>query len=171
MLTLNTNNYELTSMLGSHYTRYDYNIWGQQSMPGIGYIRSKHIGYAMMPIGFNEIGVYQKTYCVADDDYKAMLSDILTKDYEKIGNQQFAIVRIYTTDVIGTFDLIPTELRTEAPTAIQELYNKCMDQTRLREEYTGICEIKVAPIRGKHGIYIVTNYDDDKQASAMFLTI
>ena len=171
MLTLNTNNYELTSMLGSHYTRYDYNIWGQQSMPGIGYIRSKHIGYAMMPIGFNEIGVYQKTYCVADDDYKAMLSDILTKDYEKIGNQQFAIVRIYTTDVIGTFDLIPTELRTEAPTAIQELYNKCMDQTRLREEYTGICEIKVAPIRGKHGIYIVTNYDDDKQASDMFLTI
>lgn len=171
MLTLNTNNYELTSMLGSHYTRYDQNIWGNQSIPGMGYIRSKHIGYAMLPIGFNEIGIYQKTYCVADDDHNNMLPDVLTNDYDKIGNTQFAIVRIYTTDVIGTFDLIPTDLRTEAPTAIQELYNKCIDQARLREERTGICEIKVASIKGKHGIYIVTNFDDDTQASDMFLTI
>lgn len=171
MLTLNTNNYELTSMLGSHYTRYDQNLWGHQSVPGMGYIRSKHIGYAMLPIGFNEIGIYQKTYCIADDDYKAMLSDVLTKDYDKIGNTQFAIVRIYTTDVMATFNLIPTDLRTEAPTAIQELYNKCIDQARLREEYPQVCEIKVAPIRGKHGIYIVTNFDDETQASDMFLTI
>ena len=170
MLLLNTS-YELTSMVGSHYCSYDRTVWGNQAMPTMGYIRSKNIGYAMLPIGFNELGIYQKTYCVADNDYLEMFPEVLASDYDKIGDRQFAIVRVYTTDVIGTFEKIPTELRTEVPTAVQELYNKCMDQVKLRNEYQGPVNIKVASIRGKHGIIIVTDYDDDTQASDMFLTI
>lgn len=170
MLLLNTS-YELTSMVGSHYCSYDRTVWGDQAMPTMGYIRSKNIGYAMLPIGFNELGIYQKTYCIADNDYLEMFPEVLASDYDKIGDRQFAIVRVYTTDVIGTFEKIPTELRTEVPTAVQELYNKCMDQVRLRNEYNGSVNIKVASIRGKHGIIIVTDYDDDTQASDMFLTI
>lgn len=170
MLLLNTS-YELTSMVGSHYCSYDRTVWGNQAMPTMGYIRSKNIGYAMLPIGFNELGIYQKTYCIADNDYLEMFPEVLASDYDKIGDRQFAIVRVYTTDVIGTFEKIPTELRTEVPTAVQELYNKCMDQVKLRNEYQGPVNIKVASIRGKHGIIIVTDYDDDTQASDMFLTI
>ena len=170
MLLLNAS-YELTSMLGPHYTRYDRNVWGNQAIPTLGYIGSKNIGYAMLPIGFNGLGIYQKTYCISDLDYLEMFPEVLAEDYDKISDNQFAIIRVYTTDVIGAFEKIPTELRTEAPNAVQELYNKCMDQVRLRNEYDGPVNIKVASIKGKHGIIIVTNYDDDTQASDMFLTI
>lgn len=171
MLALNTNNYELTSTLGRHYLYYDNEIWGNQAIPMIGYVRSKYLSYAMLPIGFNEIGIYQKTYCIANEDYLEAMPDVLASDYDKITDRQFAVVRIYTADVMGTYEKIPADLRTEVPTAVQELYNKCMEQAKLRMEVTQDVSIKVASIRGKHGIYIVTDYDDNTQASDMFLTI
>lgn len=171
MLQLRINNYTMNMLISNEYRRYDYNLVGRNGVPGVGYVRTNILESAMAPIALNAIGILQKTYCVNDNtDVEAIINN-LNETFEQLSDTRLAILRCYTSDVAGFTAQLSNDLFINPPTAVQELYNKCIDQSRLRENYTGEAHIAVKLMRAKHAILIITDYLDPNQGSDMFLTI
>lgn len=171
MLQLRTNNYEFDSLISNEYRRFDYSLRGATHVPGVGYIRSKHVECALAPLAFNEIGIYQQSYGLNDTyTIQNAIADI-EEVYTHLSQTRLGILRIYTDKVDETYDNLTSDLFTSPPTAVQELYNKCMDQVKLRENLEGDAKTKIKLMRGKHIVVLVTNYPDDNQASDYYLTL
>lgn len=170
MLQLRTNNYEFDSLISNDYRRFDYSMRGATHVPGVGYIRSKHVECALAPLAFNEIGIYQQSYGLNDTyTIQNAIADI-EEVYTNLSQTRLGLLRIYTDKVDETYDNLTSDLFTLPPTAVQELYNKCMDQVRLRENLDD-AKTKIKLMRGKHIVVLVTNYPDDNQASDYYLTL
>ena len=174
MLQLRMNNYTMDLLISNEYRMFDRNVCGPYGVPGVGYIRSKVIDSAMAPIALNGIGILQKTYAHNIDSENYTIEDIkndLNIVYDNLSNTRLAILRIYTPNVEQVTEQLSTDLYMNPPTAVQELYNKCIDQARLRNNISDELHIKVKLMKGKHAIVIVTDFIDNEQASDMFLTI
>lgn len=157
--------------MSNEYKYYDTHFFGPNSVPGIGYVTSKNLESAMIPIAFNEIGIAQYTYSMRNEEDFDVVQERILEDYNNLSEERLMISRFYTTDVDAVAEKLNKDILTSVPNAIQELYNKCMAQTELRQELDQEIKIKVFSYRAKHGILIITNYDDVNQASDMFLTI
>lgn len=171
MLTLRTNNYDFDSLISNDYRRVDYSIRGTNHVPQVGYVRSKYTECAMAPLAFNEIGILQQTFCVSTPEEMQLTLETIEELYTNLSQTRLGLLRIYTNDVEGTYNNLTSDLFTLPPTAVQELYNKCMDQVRLRENVTRDIHTKIKIMRGKHIIVLVTDFEDENQASDQFLTI
>lgn len=175
MLTLRTNNYQFDRLIAHEYTMTDrYISVGGTQVPGVGYIRMKELANAFMPLAFNEIGILNRTYCISTDDQLTETIHLIESDVDTISNTRAGYLRIYTRlDNIDNVvsKLIETELFKETPTGVPELYSKCMEQVKLRQELMNDVKIKVLQSKDKHVVVQVTNYSDDQQASDIFLTL
>ena len=171
MLQLRTNNYEFASLISSEYRRFDYNLRGATCVPDVGYIRSIYVECALAPLVFNEIGIYQQSYGLNDNyTIQNAIADI-EEVYSNLSQTRLGLLRIYTNKVDETYDNLTSDLFTLPPTAVQELYNKCMDQVKLRENLNNTIKTKIKLMKGKHIIVLVTNYSDVDQASDYYLTL
>lgn len=170
MLQLRTNNYEFDSLISNDYRRFDYSLRGTTHVSGVGYIRSKHVECALAPLAFNEIGIFQQSYGLNENYTIHNAIEDIEEIYTNLSQTRLGLLRIYTDKVDETYDNLTSDLFTLPPTAVQELYNKCMDQVRLRENLND-AKTKIKLMRGKHIIVLVTNYPDDNQASDYYLTL
>lgn len=170
MLQLRANDFEFDSLIPSEYKRFDYNILGTTGVPNVGYIRSKYVESALAPLMFNEIGIFQQTYGL-DDTYTLQNAiESIEEVYTNLSQTRLGLLRIYTNNVDETYNNLTNDLFTLPPTAVQELYNKCMDQVESREMVTDV-KTKIKLMKGKHIVVLVTNYSDQNQASDYFLTL
>lgn len=184
MLTLRTNSYDFDNVLDREYCRLDTRIENNVRVRGIN-VYSVDISSALMPLAFNEIGIYKRTYGIdynveeIDDPayYVNARDNIITaleQDYNNCLLQQFGIIRVYTNDVnrfIQDLTEANIDYLSTPPTAIQDLYNKCMSQVAAREEIMRELQTKIKLFKGKHMVLLVSNYSDTIQASDTFLTI
>ena len=170
MLQLRANDFEFDSLIPSEYKRFDYNILGTTSVPNVGYIRSKYVESALAPLMFNEIGIFQQTYGLDDGFTLQNAIESIEEIYTNLSQTRLGLLRIYTDNVDETYNNLTNDLFTLPPTAVQELYNKCMDQVGSREMVTDV-KTKIKLMKGKHIVVLVTNYSDQNQASDYFLTI
>lgn len=180
MLILQTHNYDRDSLVPYDYKYLHRNFLGSTHLPLLGYIRSTHISTALYPIAMNNIPYEQISasldYITDTDEARARRIEVLNQivnNYEHCDQNRLAINFIFT----NSFERALTSLREkdfldEVAPAVQSLYTKCMDQVRLRE---GInqddCNAKAFLGRGKHSIYVVTNYQDINQESLFFLSL
>lgn len=171
MLQLRTNNYDIDSLISNDYRRFDYSLRGTTHVPGVGYIQSKHVECVLAPLAFNEIGIYQQSYGLNDTyTIENAIADI-EEAYTNLSQTRLGLLRIYTDNVDAVYDNLTSDLFTQPQNAVQDLYNKCMEQTKLREGLDGDVKTKIKLMRGKHIIVLVTNYSDGNQASDFFLTV
>lgn len=171
MLALRAGRYDFDSLITSEYSRIDFNIRGANTVNQVGYIRSKYIESAMAPLAFNEIGILQQTFCISSPGEMQIALNTIEELYTNLSQTRLGLFRIYTNNVDNTYNSLTNDLFTLPPTAVQELYNKCMDQVRLREDIARDIHTKIKVMKGKHAIVLVTDYDDINQASDHFLTI
>lgn len=172
MLTLShPSSYEFNGLVEPNYGRFDRDFMGRNSLPGVGYIRAKYINSAFAPIALNSIGILNKTYGITNDDDLAPYLEDMESQYNNISNTRLGILRIYTQDVDRVFNALDSDLYVNPGNAVQELYNKCVDQTRLRMTIVDEKHCKVKLTRGKHIVVLITDLDDPDQASDMFLTL
>lgn len=171
MLQLRSNIYEISQLISSEYRRFDYAFRGHNSVPGVGYITNKYIELALLPLAFNEIGILQQTYGIGPDyaaeDALAAMEDL----YNNCSQTRLGIIRVYTSDVDAMYNSMTSDLYSSPVTAVQELYNKCMDQVRLREDINRTVTTKIKLMKGKHIIVLISDFDDRTQASDYFLTL
>lgn len=171
MLAIRFNNYELDNMMHYDYRRIDYNQAGSSSVPGVGFIRNKSIDSALAPIAFNGIGILNKTFGLSNLQHFREYEEDIKTVYDNIADTRLGVIRIYTSAVDEIYEALDPDIFTSVPSAIQELYNKCMMQVQLREVLTNNIKTKVKVSRSKHVIVLISNYSDDNQASDYFLTI
>lgn len=171
MLSLQSHNYEMNNLMATEYKYIDRNITGRTSIPGVGYIRNKYINCALAPLAFNEIGILNHTYTAENIEELNVITNEIENTYNNLSDTRLAVLRIYTNAVDITYNNLSSDLFTEPPVAVQELYNKCMDQVRLRQLLTTEVKTKIKLARGKHLVVLISDYSDDEQASDYFLTI
>lgn len=171
MLTLRTNTYEYDLALSTEYRRFDYHVQGRTRVDGVGYIRSKHVESALTPLAFNNIGVWHLTICGDTLNEIAPHIQSFKNEYASISNDRFGILRIYTPQVDEVYNSLDPDLFSTPISAIQDLYNKCMEQVRLREAVGRTLTTKVKLVKGKRIVVLISNYSDDTQASDLFLTL
>lgn len=185
MIALHTNNYNFDAILDRAYQYFDERMDNHvPSVPGVRRY-TMNVSSALMPLAFNEIGIYKKTYGLnyGDTDpeyqynYRDVRSDLYTSlhaDYEACKPEQLGIIRVYTNDVNRFITDIANEqldYLSAAPDAIQSLYNKCMTQVQLREGLTRELHTQVKLFKGKHMLLLVSDFSDVNQGSDIYLTI
>ena len=129
--------------MSNEYKYYDSHFFGPNSIPGIGYVTSKNLESAMIPIAFNEIGIAQNTYSMRNEEDFDVVQERILEDYNNLSEERLMISRFYTTDVDKIAEKLNKDILISVPNAIQELYNKCMAQTELRQELDQEIKIKV----------------------------
>lgn len=173
MLALRTNNYEFDNLISTEYMQIDRNFpVGANQIGTVGWIRSKHLEGAFAPLAFNEIGILNKTYGINNQEQLILARDTLINEFNILSDTRAAYIRIYTNNIENVLSVLDTtDLFRETPTGVQELYNKCMDQVRLREDVGRELNTVIRLTKSKHMAVLVTNYSDDNQASDAFLTL
>ena len=171
MLQLRSSVYEINQLMATDYRRFDYAVRGQNGVPDVGYIYTKYIESALLPLAFNEIGILQQSYGIGENFTIEDTLEAMENLYNDCSQTRLGIIRIYTSDVDAMYNSMTSDLYTSPVTAVQELYNKCMDQVRLREDVNRTITTKVKLMKGKHIIVLVSDYDDVNQASDYFLTV
>lgn len=170
MLSLRANRYEYDLAISTEYRRFDYHIAGATRVNQVGYIRSKQVDAALMPLAFNEIGIWSTTICGNTLTEITPHIQAFKNEYESISNDRFGILRIYTPQVDEVYNSLDPDLFSTPISAIQDLYNKCMEQVRLREAIGRTLTTKVKLVKGKRIVVLISDYSDDTQASDLFLT-
>lgn len=171
MLTLRTQDYRFTQVLESANTIINNNwIVGSRSVPGVGYVNSAETYCSAAPIKCNDIDIDLATLGISDEEDLEQMVECLELKYNHLPQKDLGIYKVYTSDVVNTASKLG-ELYCNVDTAVQSLYNKCMEQVVLREEREGTAKIIVKTMKGKHGIVIITDTPDVNQASDWFLTI
>ena len=171
MLQLRSSIYEINQLISTDYRRFDYAFRGQNGVPGVGYIYNKYVESALLPLAFNEIGILQQSYGIGENFTIENTLEALENLYNDCSQTRLGIIKIYTNDVDAMYDSMSSDLYASPVTAVQELYNKCMDQVRLREDINRTITTKVKLMKGKHIIVLVSDFDDTNQASDYFLTV
>ena len=132
---------------------------------------------AIKPLLFNNIRVEKNTFYVdLNDVNKQSLVTILTGKFENLDLDTLSIIHVYSPDVNSIKTLLDTtEFLTDVNDNVKSLYNKCFEQTLLRNEVSQQdlenkkLYVKVSKV--KHMIILISNYSDNQQASEIFLTI
>ena len=166
--------YEFDNVLSRDYKIFDSNFAGTSSIPQLPYIRYKNVESALAPIAFNEIGIFQKSYGLREglyyiDELKAGLED----DYENCSVNKLGIIRVYAEPaaVDEVFNALDGDLYVTPATPIPELYNKCMEQVKARQDLTIDVKTRIKLMKGKNIVILISDYSDADQASDYFLTI
>ena len=173
MLTLRRN-YDFDNVLAREYKIFDTNFIGVKNIQNIRFLSYKNVESALAPLAFNEIGIYQKSYGVDCDNYTIeTLNEALEQDYENCSNNRVGIIRIYVSNenFDTVYNSLSSDLFVNPTTPIPELYNKCMDQVTNRESLNFFAKTQIKLMRGKNIVVLVSNFNDDDQASDYFLTI
>lgn len=173
MLTLRRN-YDFDNVLAREYKLFDTNFAGLSNVPGIHWIRYKNVESALAPLAFNEIGILQKSYGVDCNEYTIEdLKASLEQVYEDCSNNRVGIIRVYASNenFDTVYNSLDSDLFVNPATPIPELYNKCMEQVTARGSLNYFAKTQIKLTRGKNIVVLVSNYDDDEQASDYFLTI
>lgn len=132
---------------------------------------------AVKPLIFNDIKVDKNTFYVdLTDENKQSLVTMLTGKFENLDLDTLSIIHVYSPDVNAMKTLLDTtEFLTDVNDNVKSLYNKCFEQTLLRNEVLQqelenkkLC-VKIS--KAKHMIILISNYSDNQQASEIFLTI
>ena len=173
MLTLRRN-YDFDNVLAREYKIFDTNFVGVKNIQNIRFLSYKNIESALAPLAFNEIGIYQKSYGVDCNNYTIeTLNEALEQDYENCSNNRVGIIRIYVSNenFDTVYNSLSSDLFVNPTTPIPELYNKCMDQVTARESLNFFAKTQIKLMRGKNIVVLVSNFNDNDQASDYFLTI
>jgi hypothetical protein len=176
MLSLHQYNNRLMQNAGSNYLYFDYNVFNQSRVSNIGGLRYKHIDHAMLPYLMNDIEVIQQSYMYdhtyTEPEYLPSIIDNINGNAMS-DDKALRILRVITTseDMNTLSGALDQDLWTELPDAIKTLYNTCVSQVELREDYTYTLEIRVFKSKFNHTILMLVNFSDYGQASEMFLTI
>ena len=173
MLTLRRN-YDFDNVLAREYKIFDTNFVGVKNIQNIRFLSYKNVESALAPLAFNEIGIYQKSYGVDCNNYTIeTLNEALAQDYENCSNNRIGIIRIYVSNenFDTVYNSLSSDLFVNPTTPIPELYNKCMDQVTARESLNFFAKTQSKLMRGKNIVVLVSNFNDDDQASDYFLTI
>ena len=132
---------------------------------------------AVKPLLFNDIEIEKDTFYVdATDVNKQLLVTRLTGKFESLDLNTLSIVHVYSPHVNAMKTLLDTtEFLTDVNDNVKSLYNKCFEQTLLRNEVTQQelenKKLYVKISKAKHMIILISNYSDNQQASEIFLTI
>ena len=173
MLTLRRN-YDFDNVLAREYKIFDTNFVGVKNIQNIRFLSYKNVESALAPLAFNEIGIYQKSYGVDCNNYTIeTLNEALVQDYENCSNNRIGIIRIYVSNenFDTVYNSLSSDLFVNPTTPIPELYNKCMDQVTNRESLNFFAKTQIKLMRGKNIVVLVSNFNDNDQASDYFLTI
>lgn len=174
MLSLSVNDYDYDRLLNESQKYFDSDLTGPRNLQDVNYIDYKYINSLFLPLFFNDISVYQYTFCIPDIATLGTYLEAIQNRYENISQDQLGIIRLYAPNnlIDEVFNSLDSELYSKVPDAIQELYNKCMEQVKTREGLHEEHNIKtlVKLMKGKHIVILVSNYSDSTQASDHFLT-
>lgn len=132
---------------------------------------------AIKPLVFNNIKVEKNTFYVDDADMpKQSLTTILTSKFNNLDLDTLNILHVYSPNVDSIKTSLDTvEFLTDVNDNIKSLYNKCFEQTLLRNEVSQQdlenkkLYVKISKV--KHMILLISNYSDNQQASEIYLTI
>lgn len=167
--------WEIDNILSREYKVFDGN-WtnGNSAYNVASYIYSKDVSSALLPLAFSEIGIEQHSFAFHPERNTIdMIKDSLLQLYNNTSVHKVGIFRVYIhADYMDElYNSLDPELYTTPATPIPELYNKCMDQVRLRENIPITLYSKIKLMKGKNIIVLLTNFDDRMQASDYFLTV
>ena len=179
MLCLSPNNSSLYRICSTSYRYMDHEIFRNNNYTDTGYVRSKEIGCALLPLAMHDIPIRQSTYALSTtrsntyeewfDEYKAAID----ADFNSLPEDTFHLCRFYTPtsrfeDVVNN---INKDIFSDPVTAVQELYNKCQEQVKARQEITCGTRTIIKISKAKHMVLLISEYSDNVQASDTFLTI
>ena len=174
MLTLQTHSWDYDNLIPRSYRNVDSNIvLGRTAIPNGPYVYGTNVASALAPLFFNDIPYETKTISQSGEDITAeRIADLIKEYYETITDKELLYIRCYTSydKIQEIYDAIDKDIFTSTGTAVELLYNKCIDQVIARENYTGNYQIKVLKSRTKHMIISITNLRDRIQESDFFLT-
>lgn len=163
------NDWQFENTLSSEYKEYDRNWYTTPRFNRP--IHAKRIGCALAPLAYNALGIAHASFSTENASMDS-INEQLESLYEAYSQTKLGLIRIYTQDVDAVADFLESDLYINPPEGVQDLYNKAMQQCAARQELNeDSINIKVKLMRGKHIIVTILNYDDDDQASDMFLTI
>ena len=140
-------------------------------------IYRKPVYEAVKPLLFNNIKVEKETFYIDPTNLnKQSLVTRLTGKFESLDLDTLSIIHVYSPDVNSVKTLLDTtEFLTDVNDNIKSLYNKCFEQTLLRNEVPQQelenRKLYVKISKAKHMIILISNYSDNQQASEIFLTI
>ena len=140
-------------------------------------IYRKPVYEAVKPLLFNNIKVEKETFYIDPTNLnKQSLVTRLTGKFESLDLDTLSIIHVYSPDVNSVKTLLDTtEFLTDVNDNVKSLYNKCFEQTLLRNEVTQQelenRKLYVKISKAKHMIILISNYSDNQQASEIFLTI
>ena len=163
---------EVERMLSSEYMYFDRNVNASRRYVHGSYIEQKSIGGIMLPLAINEIGIKQSTYIESATDGNSVDMERVVNEQDNVSDRQLGIIRIYThaTSMPAILEVL-NDITKDAPNGVQELYNKCMSQVQARQNITRELTTKIKVHKTKHIVYLISDYNDNDQASDYFLTV
>ena len=181
MLNFYANRDALNRACHSSYRYFDNYCFLNNSFSSTGYVRSKSVGAALLPLAMHNKQLHTVTYCFSStrsNTYEAtgaLAQENIVDTYNSLDNDTLCIAKVYAPGPIldDVCADINTDVFTNVSDTIQSLYNKCQDQVKSRLSLPDDVDTRtiVKVSRAKHMVVLISAFDDAAQASDLFLTV
>ena len=170
MLYLNARfNRAFRDLLRSTLAYWNSDVHGYRSSIGNIYVRRFNSDQAMLPYAVNNVEVANSTHIISEHDGFTVADTAIRiqKMMERADeNECHHIFRVLTENIDAAVDGM--DFLEASPIGVQEVYGKCAEQVAARQ---GVNNVRyIIKMKGNHAV-IFANYEDNVQASDIYLTI